>query len=680
MSAKTAGEAIHETPRLQRLFQPLKVGRMTIKNRLMMSCMAAGTLLDDEGHVTPEMIGYYVERAKSCPGQMGIGAGSVMPQDMPMKTAPCLHCDEDIPSLRKITDAVHQYDTKFGIQLWEGGIQAGGRVQLSPSGITVAVKAVGDQTLGAPVVKALSIAEIHDVIKRFGDAAERCYKAGFDFVEIHAGHGYLISTFMTPFFNRRSDEYGGSFENRTRFVLEILREVKSRVGHLMTVGIKTNGDDCLEKDGWTIADACQLAPILERNGADYLTISAGVMGAPRLTVPPLYEPQGCFTEFARDVRKQVKIPVYTTGRIKNPEMAEELLRTGVADVCSIGRPIIADPAFISKTRAGMLADIRPCLAECRGCLEQQMRTIMRGERPTTSCIVNPRVGREIHIAEIAGDKLASAKNVLVVGGGIAGLEAARRAAYSGHKVTLVEKRGWLGGQIKFAAMMPQRHEIGDILPWYERQLNQLGVTVRLNTNADGALLDAIKPQIVIVATGSVPTVPENFTDSLYNCTSINVMMADDVLEDRIAVGENILVIGGEQIGMEMADFLSERGRSVCVAEEHSHFASKLAANDRWYLIGRTRKKKVRQFKNVYRVDVTEAQQVWLRSKSGDTELPGIDTIVLASERRSDRSLAEMASSRGLPTHVIGDAKDLDSEDGGTIFANIAQAYEVARHL
>jgi 2,4-dienoyl-CoA reductase-like NADH-dependent reductase (Old Yellow Enzyme family)/thioredoxin reductase len=667
------------TPGLQRLFQPLQVGRMTIKNRLMMSCMAAGTQLDDDGHVTDEMIGYYVERAKSCPGQMGIGAGSVMPQDQPKKTSPCLHADEYIPTLRRLTDAVHQFDTKFGIQLWEGGIQAGGRVQLSPSGVTVAVKAVGDQTLGAPVVKALSQEEIK-VVRRFGDAAERCVKAGFDFVEIHAGHGYLISTFMTPFFNRRTDQYGGSFENRIRFLIEILRTVKERVGQQITVGVKTNGDDCLPEQGWTLADACRLAPILEREGADYLTISAGVMGAPRLTVPPLYEPQGCFADFAREVRKQVKIPVYTTGRIKNPRMAEELIRNGTADVCSIGRPIIADPAFVAKARDGMLADIRPCLAECRGCLDQQMRTIMRGEKPVTSCIVNPRVGREVHLPEVAGDRKSQARRVLVIGGGIAGLEAARRAAYSGHIVTLCERRGWLGGQVRFAAMMPQRHEIGDILPWYERQLNQLGVDVRLNTEVDGALLDQLRPAVVVIATGSVPTVPQNFTDSLYNCTRIAVHMADDVLEDGRSVGDHILIVGGEQIGMTMADYLSEGGRTVYVAEEHSHFASKLAANDRWYLVGRTRKKNVKQFKNIHRIDVTESQEVWLRGKAGDVQLPRVDSIVLASERQSDRSMLDEVKRRGIEVHVIGDAKDLSSEDGGTIFANVAQAYDVARHL
>ncbi len=238
-----------------------------------------------------------------------------------------------------------------------------------------------------------------------------------------------------------------------------------------------------------LADACRLAPILEREGADYLTISAGVMGAPRLTVPPLYEKQGCFTDFAREVRKQVKIPVYTTGRIKDPTMAEELLRNGYGR-CLLDRPPHhRGSGLCLQGSGGLLADIRPCLAECRGCLDQQMRTIMRGEKPRHRCIVNPRVGREIHLQEVLSDKKDRARRVLVVGGGIAGLEAARRAAFPVIRSRLCEKRGWLGGQVRFAAMMPQRHEIGDILPWYERQFNQFDVDVRLNTTADAALLD-----------------------------------------------------------------------------------------------------------------------------------------------------------------------------------------------
>ena len=673
-------ETAANTPQLKHLFAPIRLGRMQLNNRMMMSCMAAGISLDETGRATDDMVAYYLERARARPGMMGLGAGAVMPQTSPRKTAICLHADEYIPSLKSFVDAIHEHDTKFGIQLWEGGIQAGGTEQLSPSGIGVGVKAVYDATAGVAVIRTLTLDDIADVIRRFGDAAERCAKAGFDFVEIHAGHGYLISTFMTPFFNRRADQYGGSFDNRTRFLLEILRVVKARVGDRMTVGVKINGEDFLPQEGWMLADACVLAPRLQSEGADYLSISAGVMGAPRLTVPPLYEKQGCFSYLGAEVRKHVSIPVIVTGRIKNPVMANDMLRSGVADVISMGRAMIADPDIVEKARQGQLADIRPCLAECRGCIDQQMRTIMRGERPSTSCIVNPRVGRERHCIDVEGDKKANPRRILVVGGGISGMEAARRAAFSGHHVTICESRGWLGGQVRFAAMMPGRHEIGDILPWYERQLNKHHVDVRLNTTANAESLDVLKPEVVIVATGSQPLVPQAFTESLYNVSKINVVMVDDLLEDKVAVGDHVLVMGGDQIGMEVADYLSEGGRTVYVAEAQAHFASKLAANDRWYLIGRTLQKAVKKFKNVRNVEVTETEAVWIVTDTERVHLPDIDTIVMAGERQSNRSFAEIAKGKGLETHVIGDAKDVLSEDGGTIFVNVAQAYDLARHL
>lgn len=680
MNAASNDELQPGVRRFKHVFSPLRIGTMTLQNRLMMSCMAAGAILDDTGRATDEMIGYFEERARSRPGMMGLGAGAIMPQTSSRKTAICLDADEYIPSLAAFVETIHRYDTNFGVQLWEGGIQAGGREQLSPSGIGAGAKAVVDSTQAAPVIKVLSVPEIRDIVVRFADAAERCVKAGFDFVEIHAGHGYLISAFFTPHFNRRTDQYGGSFDNRIRFMLEILRAVRERVGDRITVGVKLNGEDFLAKDGWTLEDACRIGPILEREGADYLSVSAGVMGAPRLTVPPLYEKQGCYSHLGAEVRKHVRIPVVVTGRIKNPLMAEDMLRAGVADVISMGRAMIADSELVEKTRRGQLADIRPCLAECRGCIEQQVRTIMRGERPSSSCIVNPRVVRERQCIEIEGEKKDRPRRILVVGGGITGLEVARRAAFAGHRVTLCESRGWLGGQVRFAAMMPGRQEIGDILPWYERQLGKYQVEVRLNTTVDGALLDALAPEVVVVASGSQPQVPQSFTEGLYHCERIAVLMVDDVLEHREAVGEHILVIGGDQIGMEVADYLSEGGRQVCVAEAHGHFAAKLAANDRWYLVNRTRQKQVKQYKHVHQVEVDADEQVHLVTAQGRVHLPAIDTIVIAADRKSDRAVAELAERRGIETHVVGDAKDVESEDAGTMFVNIAQAYDLARHL
>lgn len=665
---------------LKHLFQPLKIGRLEIANRIMMPGMAAGMVLDEDGEAAPEMIAYYLERAAARPGMMGIGAAAVVPSRTKRTNPIALDDDRHIPSLAAFVEAVHRHDTKFGIQLWDGGNQAGGGEQLSPSGVPANARAAYDATGAVPVLKVLDLDDIRQVVRCYADGAERCARAGFDFAEIHAGHGYLISNFLSPYFNRRTDQYGGSFENRTRFLLEILREVKARVGDRLVVGVKMNGDDFMAEQGWTLQDACRIAPVLQQEGADYLSVSAGVMGAPRLTVPPLYEKQGCFAELAAEVKKHVTIPVATVGRIKDPVMADALVRDGQADIACMGRAMIADPELVEKARGGRLTDIRPCLAECRGCIDQQMRTIMRGQRIESSCVVNPRVGRELVCVDVEGEKRHAPRLILVVGAGCAGLEAARRAAFSGHRIVLCESRGWIGGQLRFAAMMPGRHEIGDIVPWYERQLATLGVEIRLNRTADAALLEELRPDVVVAATGSRPEIPQDLLGPLLDAPAVRIVTADELLEHRLIAGDGVLVLGGDQIGMEIADYLADGRRRVAVAESAGHFASKLALNDRWYLIGRTIRKQVKRLKNLRALALRPDGAIELVTPEGSEALFGIDTIVLASDRRPDRGFAEIARTRGYATHVIGDAADMASEDSGTIFANIAQAYDLARCL
>jgi 2,4-dienoyl-CoA reductase-like NADH-dependent reductase (Old Yellow Enzyme family) len=666
--------------RLAELFEPLTVGRMRAANRIMLPGMSAGMMLDNKARPNAGMIAYLVERAQARPGLMAVGASAVVPPTAPERHPLALYDDGAIPALAAMVDAVHRYDTKFGIQLWDGGTQAGRSVQLSPSGVTAIAAAVGDQSRGAPTLKTLSIEEIGKVVRHFAAAAARCEQAGFDFVEIHAGHGYLISAFLTPFFNRRTDDYGGSFENRTRLLLEVLRAVRQAVGDRIAVGVKINGEDYLPADGWTLEDACRLAPTLQAEGADYLSVTAGVMGGTRLTVPPMYEKQGCFSELAERVKKHVSIPVATVGRIKDPVMANELVKSGKADIVCMGRAMIADSAIVEKARRGALDEIRLCLAECRGCIDQEMRSIKRGQPGQVSCVVNPRMQRESVCIDVEGSRKDSPRKVLVVGAGLAGLEAARRTAFSGHRVVLCERRAWLGGQIRLAAKIPCRQEIADMLPWYERQLEKHGVDVRLNTSVDEALLDSIEPDVVFVATGSTPQVPQSMMESIGNAAGIEVLMIDDILENDAVPGGTILVVGGDQIGMQAADYLSEGGRTVYVAESHGHFAQKLAANDRWYLVARTIEKNVRRFKNVHDIEIGADGGIRLVTEQGAHPLPGIDTIVFAGERRSDRSIAEAARARGLETYVIGDAADVTSEDSGTILSTIAQAYDLARSI
>jgi 2,4-dienoyl-CoA reductase-like NADH-dependent reductase (Old Yellow Enzyme family) len=675
------GSGIGYTPALAHLFKPLELDGMTIANRIMLPGMSAGMMLDEEGRVTPEMIAYYIERARNRPGLMAIGACAVVPPpDGGARRHPLsLHDDRFIPSLSRITDAVHAYDVKFGLQVWDGGQQTGGKFQLSPSGVGINAKAVFDAKQ-KPQVKVLSAPDIEEVVGFYADAARRAADAGFDFVEIHGGHGYLISNFLTPYFNRRTDKYGGSFENRVRFLIDILRACRERVGGRIPIAVKINGADFLQKDGWDIEETCRLAPILEQEGAAYISVTAGVMGGTRLTVPPLYEKQGCFSDLAAEVRKHVTIPVATIGRIKNPVMANDLIRDGVADIVCMGRAMIADPDVVDKARRGEIDDIRLCLADCRGCIDNEMRGIKGGVPGSCSCVVNPRMGRESVCIDIEGDKKAVAQRVLVVGAGLSGLEAARRAAFSGHDVVLCEARSWIGGQIRYASMIPGRAEIADMLPWYERQLARYRVDLRLNTEVHAARLEEIMPDVVIVASGSVPAVPQHMQNAVYDAGAIAVILADDLLEEGSIPGQNVLVVGGDQIGMQVADYLSEHARQVTVAEPHEHFAQKMAANDRWYLIARTNAKNVRRFKGVHGLRIAGDAGVALMMEGAEEMLPGIDAIVFASERKSVRTVAELARARGMAVRVIGDAADVISEEGGTIFANIAHAYDVARAI
>jgi 2,4-dienoyl-CoA reductase-like NADH-dependent reductase (Old Yellow Enzyme family)/pyruvate/2-oxoglutarate dehydrogenase complex dihydrolipoamide dehydrogenase (E3) component len=665
---------------LPELYEPMVVGPMTVANRLMMAGMSAGTHVDANKEVSEEMIAYYVERARGEPGMMAIGATPILPPVPGQPQSLSLHSDFIIPSMQRLVNAVHEFDTKLGIQLWNGGGTEMGRYELiSPSGLASNVRNTraddgNGRRTGQPN-RALELEDIPQVVQYFADAAVRVVKCGFDFVEIHGGHGYLISNFMTPLFNQRTDEYGGSFENRSRFLLDVVRAVKAAVGDKIAVGLKYNGDDFLGDKGWTLEESCRLAPLAEAAGADYITVTAGLVGSPKLTIPPMYEPQGCYTSLAEAVKPTVSIPVGTIGRIKDPVMARDLVVEGKADFVCMGRPTIADSDIFGKTKRGQLEDIRPCLADCRGCIDEHL---IRGG--AASCVVNPRMSRELTCIDVQDAKKDDPKRVLVIGGGLAGMEAARATAFSGHHVTLCESREHLGGQILFAAMIPGRGEIGEIVPWYERQLEKLGVDVQCNTTVDESIIQALNPEIVFIASGSVPEVPQNKMNMVMNAANIDFMMVDDILEDGLVPGKHVLIVGGDQNGMLIADYLADGEREITIAEADSHFAQKLAAHDRWYLLNRQKGRTIRRVKEVRDIEVGGNDDVWLVTDEGREMVPMVDTIVFADERKSNRSVADLAALVGAQTVFVGDAKDVKTENSGTIFANIAQAYDASRSL
>ena len=660
---------------LKHLFQPLKIGSMEVQNRIVMSPMCPGFGVDDRGCVTEELIEFTAERARSRPGMITTGMIPVSFMGDTEMAMPRIYDPKVLPSLERYVKTVHRYgDVKFGAQLCHAGPSHSYFKPVEALAAS-AVPGLAELLVKVPVREATRD-ELKECVRDFATAAERSLSVGFDYIEIQAAHGYLINTFLCPYYNRRTDEYGGSFENRIRLLLEIVRGIRSRIGYGVPLGVRINGDDFIGEEGWHVADLCRLAPMLEHESVNYIsvTVAGTSIHSSQYMIASMYQEQGFNAGFSEEVKKQVSIPVAVVGRIVSPIVADRIIAGGKADLVVMARAMLADPDFVEKARTGELADIRPCIAECLGCIWQIMVT------GVGSCTVNPRVGREYSLKDIAGSKKAAPKKVLVVGAGCAGLEAARMAAFAGHKVIVCENRGWIGGQLKLAAKMPKRQEIGGIIPWYERQLNKLGVEIRLNTVVDGSLLNQIKPDVLILATGSLPEVPLGFLNGLENIKNIEMVMVDDLIGEERLTGYSVLVVGGDQMGVQVADYLSEMGRAVYVVGKGSQFAQKMAYNDSFFLMQRLTDKGVKMYDNVEKVEILPDDEVWIVRRGTREKLPRLDTIVLASDRRPNIYLGEVAEKAGIETQIVGDAGGVAAEGQGTLMAAISAGYNVGRQI
>lgn len=620
---------------LKHLFSPIQIGSMTAKNRLLMSAMSINFGVDENGWVTDQLSAYLAARAEGGAGMILVGGGGVHPTGLELPGLPALWDDGCIPALRKMVTTVKRYDTCFGVQLMHGGRQSYHDHKVAPSPIPAPAVVKGIPT-------ALTVEAIAELVAAFGDAARRCRDAGFDFVEVHGAHGYLINQFLALNSNQRDDQYGGSFENRIRFFLELLADIKAKVGSDFPVGLRINGEDYIE-GGWTLTDALRLAPILESKGADYLHVSAGVYGSSQLTIPSMYVAHGCFVDLAEAVKQVVTIPVVGVGRIKSPEMADRILKEGRADVVAMGRALIADPMLPVKAQAGQLSTIRPCIGCCLGCIHAVLAL------EPGACVVNPDVGREYLLQRDETAPLS--KQVLVVGAGPAGLAAARMAANRGHHVSVIEEKGSVGGLLRLAARPPGRGEIMEIIDFLTREAERLGVCLRLNTRLDAALLDELNPDVVILASGSQPEMP--IIKGLFT-TGMDLCTVTEVLEGKIT-GDRVIVLGGGQAGLVTADFLAEKGREVAVLNRKRHFAEEMSSNDRFYLRERLKSERVHLFKQVSVKTFTDTGVVFTTAGTPRT-LEGFDTVVVAEALTSVRDAKQMLDRRKYEVYLIGDAK------------------------
>lgn len=642
---------------LKHLFTPIKIGKMEVRNRLVMPPMGINFGVDEEGYVTDQLTEYFVKRAEGGTGMLIVGGAACHPSGLDLPRLPRIWDVKHISGFKKMTDAVHKYDVKFGIQLLHGGRQVAGETKVAPSPLPA-------QGVVKGIPKELTIEEIEEIVAAFGDSARRSEEAGFDFVEIHGAHGYLVTQFLGLNSNKRTDKYGGVFENRIRFLLEVLKDIKKKTSKDFPVGIRLNGDDYI-KHGCTIEDAKRIAPILETKGADYLHISAGIYGSytPGITIPSMYAKPGIFIHLAEEIKKITSIPVIGVGRIKEPEHADRIIKEGKADMVSMGRAHLADPQIARKARSGKLSDIRPCLGCCIGCVKQVF------ELQEASCVMNPMVGREYLFKD---DKEADEKKrILVLGAGPAGLAVSRRAAIRGHKVMLCEESGYLGGMVRVASKAPGRKELGELIDYYQRELDQLEVEIRLNTSVDLELVESMNPDVVIISTGSQPKIP--IIKGLFK-SKINKHSAIEILEGESIVGDRVIVLGGNMVGLQIADFLSEKGKDVAVLHPGKHFAEEMSGNDRVFLRERLKTENVALYKNISIITFLPNGIIFCVDDE-EIKLEGYEDIVLSMGMEPVKSIKNLFKNKDIQLYIIGDAKT-----PGLLIDAITEADEIGRSI
>lgn len=637
-----------ETKDLPSLFSPLNVGGLELKNRIVMTSVVTG--LQMGGAASEELKNYYAARARGGAALTMVETAIVVPGNEGLNLA--LHHDRFIGPLKELVDIIHSNGSLAGIQLNHLGRQwpvKGTQVALvAPSPLPWSPR--------APVPRELPIPEIESLVEKFADSAARAMTAGFDVIEIHAAHGYLVSEFLSPLSNQRRDEYGGSLRARTRFAEEIIQNIRRQVGRDVALSCRINGADNVP-GGLGIDDAKIISQLLVAAGVDVISVSAGAFGSYPTIVPPVYIPRNCYVHFAEEVKGAVDAPVVCVGRIRDPHSAEQIVLTGKADLIGLSRPLIADPELPNKWRKGKFEDVNPCIS-CNNCIETS------APGPTT-CTVNPILGRE---NETLPGPAVKKKKVIVAGGGLAGLEAARIAALRGHQVKLFEREATLGGQWLLAAAGSCKQEFMEAADYRVGQINKLGVRVELSGTLTPETIKKERPDVVVVATGAKP-----MELSMAKGTS-NVISAWEVLGGEAQTGCRVMVIGGGSVGLETADFLAEQGKDVTVVEMTDHVGADMFPSIRWHLMPRLAERKVQILRST-KVESIDQNEIVVTKDGNKETLQGFNTAVFAVGSRSENSLAGSIQGLVPEVYVIGDAVFPRNA-----LHSIGEGYEVGRKI
>ena len=639
----------------QALFEPGSIGTMTLENRLIMAPISSNLAAKD-GTVSEELLFHYAERA-------GGGVGLIIVENVciayPLArhgaAQPRIDDDAFIPGLGRLTDAIHRDGAKAAVELTHPGMNAGlryiaGETPVAPSAVP--------RPKDGLVPRALSHEEVVAVIGEYVEAARRAREAGFDAVELQACHGLLINQFLSPLTNQRQDEYGGNRENRIRFLVKIVEGIKRHVGFDFPVMVRLVAQDVLD-GGLTLEDGRWFAHRLEEVGADAIHPDFGLGGKEKRLEPMPY-PQAWRVYLAEGIKAAVSIPVIAVGVIREPRVAEEILEAGKADLIALGRALNADPEWPNKARAGDVRAIRRCIG-CNECVIAR-----HVEDAPLRCSLNATVGRGPEACRL--ERAVTPKRVLVIGGGPAGMEAARVAALRGYRVALYERQPRLGGMLNVAAIPPGKEKLNWITEYFAHELPRLGVEVHLGEALDAEKVRTLNPDVVIVATGSEPAVLD-----IPGVDGPNVLLAQELLARQMHfTGQRFAIVGGGMLGLETAEYLAAQGNGVTVLKRYETIGRGIEPLYRDYLLRELKEHGVEIVTRV-EVEAIHADGVLLRDDAGGERVLPADRVVLARETRPSSELAQAI--QDLDPVAVGDAVQPRK-----IINAIAEGYLAARAI
>jgi len=617
---------------MENLFSTFSIKGCKLKNRIVMPGLAS-FLIESDGSIPKEAIEHYRLRAAGGPAMVIMEACAVAPEGIVSPHQARIYDDRFVEGLSKIARSMKGEGAVPAVQLHHGGRQTSAKVI---GGLPVAPSPLPCPSIRGEV-RPLTVDDIHKLVKEFGNAAERALEAGFELIEIHGAHGYLVNQFLSRFSNIRKDDYGGDIPGRTRFAQEIVREIRKRVGDQYPISFKISAMEFVE-GGLNIEESIQILKILIKEGVDVVQVSAGNDATPEWICQPMFMEKACLTDFAWAIKKELDVPIMAVGRINDPLLAEDIIKSGKADLVCMGRGLLADPAMPNKAREGRLDDIRTCIA-CNTCMESIFR------KGRVECLVNPTLGRE---KEMVFKPAKTIKKVMVVGAGPGGLNVAWVAARRGHNVHLFEKQSQLGGQLILGSATHYKKELRKLIRFQKKQMERFGVTCHLNQEVTPDTLRDHSPDVVILATGSIPTVPQ--IEGIDNALVISI---NEALNGHGRGKGNCVVVGGGPTGCEIAFHLSEKGCRVTIVEMLSKLGSQLESMTRRILLRKLKENKVSFMTDSRVIRIQENGVIIADKDGGQTTIPA-DQVVFSIGNQPEESLFNQIKSMGFEVHRIGD--------------------------